>query len=159
MVPGLAPWPIFWYGDNSYVITGSYVRLQARCRALLRAAAEYGLPFSDDSLEVIARSGGDGYITLEGRPMFRSKEAPQSPRVTMDSKGGTAAAIMAREWAGGRAITLAHQQTTLQPQSFVGVTTFCGVLARRWGHDWRHSSTKWHRGAEVSVADFLGPTW
>lgn len=45
-------------GDNTCLIADSSVKSQALCRTLVRAAAEYGLPFSDDSLEGILAKGG-----------------------------------------------------------------------------------------------------
>lgn len=46
------------------------VKVQACCRSSVRAATEYGPPFSETSFNVIVTSGGDEAITLQDGRRF-----------------------------------------------------------------------------------------
>lgn len=86
--PAPAPWPKCWYDNNAYAIADSSLKLQTCCRALVRAAAEYVFPLSEQSFHVIEMTLGDGYIKLQDGRCF-------APRKLV--KGSTLVAIMTTE--------------------------------------------------------------
>lgn len=65
---------------SPHVLADSSVKLQARCRALARAADVYRLPFSGDSLGIIATNSGDGDSTWQGGRYFNPMNVLKFPR-------------------------------------------------------------------------------
>lgn len=79
-------------------------------RALVDAAAEYGIPFSSGSLEILQIGGGTSHITLADGRSFANRPQVKVLGVTVGSRGSTMAAVLAREHAARGVWLKRHRQ-------------------------------------------------
>lgn len=91
-----ARWPAPWYAENVYFIADDQVKSQNRCRTSVSSAAEYGIPFSEDSWEILHMDGGDVGISLQDGKSFALKPCLSVLGVALDKDGGAPTAISAR---------------------------------------------------------------
>lgn len=79
-----------WNGARLRTLTFTHIRLQTRCRALVEGAAEYGVPFSDNSFELLHNGGETPHVTLTDGWSFETEARVKVSGVTVDKKKPTA---------------------------------------------------------------------
>lgn len=102
------------YADSAYVVADSLGQLQKKCRALVLVAAEYDIPLSASSVEVLAAGDVECSITLENGNTFAQTATLKVLGVQVDSGGSTRTAkekasvvwFRNREWSSCRHVPL-----------------------------------------------------